>query len=192
MAQAKRELQETRREARRQENREKVSNVEELPNAKFATILVDPPWDWGDEGDCDQLGRARPQYATLPFAELLRLPVRTLADQDCHLYVWITNRSLPKGFALIESWGFRYVTCLTWCKPTFGMGNYFRGSTEHMLFAVRGSQPLRRRDVGTWFQAKRGPGGHSSKPTAVYELIESCRIQQNCSSNSSGGIGFAF
>jgi hypothetical protein len=35
--------------------------------ARFATIVIDPPWDWGDQGDCDQLGRAKPQYATMSF-----------------------------------------------------------------------------------------------------------------------------
>jgi N6-adenosine-specific RNA methylase IME4 len=54
------------------------------------------------------------------------------------------------------------------------MGNYFRGQTEHLLFGVKGSQMLKRRDVGTIFYANRGDGGHSSKPNEAYELIESC------------------
>ena len=136
--------------------------------------MIDPPWDWGDEGDVDQLGRARPTYGTMTFDELLALPVGERADVDCHLYLWITNRSLPKGFALMERWGFRYITALTWCKPSIGMGNYFRGSTEHVLFGVRGSQQLKRKDVGTWFAAPRGPNGHSSKPGEFYPLVESC------------------
>jgi N6-adenosine-specific RNA methylase IME4 len=110
----------------------------------------------------------------MPLEKLLELPVAQLADEDCHVYLWITNRSLPKGFALLERWGFRYITTLTWCKPSFGMGTYFRGSTEHVLFAVKGSQPLKRKDVGSWFQAPRGPLGHSSKPAEFYDLVESC------------------
>jgi N6-adenosine-specific RNA methylase IME4 len=142
--------------------------------AKFATIMIDPPWDWGDEGDQDQLGRARPDYATMSKEQLLALPLPDLADDDCHLYLWITNRSLPKGFELMDRWGFRYVTAITWAKPHFGMGNYFRGQTEHVLFGVKGSQPLKRKDVGTLFQAARGKGGHSSKPPEFYDLVESC------------------
>ena len=132
---------------------------------------MDPPWDWGDEGDCDQFGRARPTYATMSFAELLELELP--AEKNAHLYLWITNRSLPKGFELIERWGFRYITLLTWCKPHIGMGNYFRGSSEHVMFAVKGSLPLLRSDVGTWFAAPR-PGKHSAKPEAFYELVQSC------------------
>jgi N6-adenosine-specific RNA methylase IME4 len=170
---------EEKRESRREENRAKVAEAttpEAIAEsgAKFATIMIDPPWDWGDEGDQDQLGRARPDYATMSKDQLLELPLPDLADDDCHLYLWITNRSLPKGFELMERWGFRYVTAITWAKPHFGMGNYFRGQTEHILFGVKGSQPLKRKDIGTLFQAARGKGGHSSKPTEFYDLVESC------------------
>jgi len=163
------------REKRRDVNREKVQNATDptLGGAKFATIVVDPPWDWGDEGDADQLGRARPTYATKTLDEIRAHPIGELSDVDCHLYLWITNRSLPKGFDLLTSWGFRYITCLTWCKPSIGMGNYFRGSTEHVLFGVNGSQELKRKDVGTWFQAPRG-NQHSAKPNEFYTLVESC------------------
>ena len=176
LQQAKRKVKEAERQERRMENHKDVATAPDinlLRGQRFATVVLDPPWDWGDEGDQDQLGRARPTYATMPFAEVAALPVADLTDQDAHLYLWITNRSLPKGFALLSEWGFRYVTCLTWCKPSIGMGNYYRGSTEHVLFGIRGSQPLKRRDVGTWFAAAR-PGSHSSKPPEFYALVESC------------------
>ena len=96
------------------------------------------------------------------------------ADEDCHLYLWVPNRLLRDGFALLDAWGFRFAGCLTWCKPRIGMGYYFRGSTEHVLFGVKGSQPLKRKDVGTWFEAPSGPKGHSSKPGGFYDLVESC------------------
>ena len=175
----RRKEKEQERQARRDENVEQIATAPDVDaavasGARFATIAIDPPWDWDDEGDQDQLGRARPTYGTMSLEELMELPLGDLADEDCHLYLWITNRSLPKGFVLLERWGFRYVTALTWCKPSFGMGNYFRGSTEHILFGVKGSQPLKRKDMGTWFQAPRGPLGHSSKPVEFYDLVESC------------------
>ena len=174
-----RDAKEDKRESSREKNRAVIASTPEpamaiAAGARFSTIMIDPPWDWGDEGDQDQLGRARPTYGTMSIEQLLAMDApRKLADTDCHLYLWITNRSLPKGFALLEAWGFRYVTCLTWCKPSFGMGNYFRGQTEQVLFGVKGSQPLKRKDVGTWFAAPRGPQ-HSSKPESFYALVESC------------------
>ena len=142
--------------------------------AEYQTIVIDPPWDWGDEGDVNQFGRAKPTYATMPIDEIAALPVGEIADDNAHLYLWITNRSLPKGFALLDAWGFRYVTMLTWVKPSFGMGNYYRGSTEQILFGVRGSLPLLRHDVGTHFEAPRGARGHSAKPDEFYRLVETC------------------
>ena len=109
----------------------------------------------------------------MPLDEILTLPINILADTDCHLYLCITNRSLRKGFPLLDAWGFRYITCLTWAKPSFGIGNYFRGQTEQILFGVKGSQPLKRKDVGTLFDARRGDR-HSQKPEALFALIESC------------------
>lgn len=163
------------REDQRQENAEKIKTLTTPLDAQglFQTIVIDPPWDWGDEGDVDQFGRARPDYKTMPMEEIEQLPIAKIADENCHLYLWVTNRSLPKAFKLIEAWGFRYITCLTWVKPSFGMGNYFRGDTEQVLFAVKGSQPLKRHDVGTHFCAPRGDG-HSAKPDAFYDLVESC------------------
>lgn len=171
----KRAGKEAAREEQRKENAEKIEELATPLDAQglFQTIVIDPPWDWGDEGDVNQFGRAKPDYHTMPIEEIEKLPVGKIADENCHLYLWVTNRSLPKAFRLIEAWGFRYITCLTWVKPYFGMGNYFRGDTEQVLFAVKGSQMLKRKDVGTHFEAPRGEG-HSAKPDEFYNLVESC------------------
>jgi N6-adenosine-specific RNA methylase IME4 len=179
ITQAVREIKETAKEVRRDANRTKVAAVPHAAQlvgaAQFATIVIDPPWDFADEGDDDVYGRTRPAYAQMTEREIAELPVARLADDDCHLYLWITNRSLMtgKGWRLAEAWGFRPITILTWCKPSIGVGNYFRNNTEHLLFAVKGSQLLMRRDVGTWFAAPRG-AQHSAKPAEAYSLIESC------------------
>jgi len=172
-----REAREQQRENERLQNAEKAARVDNPLDAglTFPTIVLDPPWDWGDEGDINQFGRAKPDYATMSIGQLMEMPVPDLSDDDCHIYIWITNRSLPKGFQLLEAWGFRYVTMLTWPKPSFGMGNYFRGQTEHVLFGVKGSQMLSRRNASTLLPSwGRGPNGHSSKPFEFYEFVESC------------------
>ena len=112
----KRADKEAKREAQRQENVKKVIRLSTPLEAKglFQTIVIDPPWDHGDEGDVNQFGRTKPVYATMPIDEIAKLPIDKIADDNCHLYLWVTNRSLPKAFSLIEKWGFRYITCLTW------------------------------------------------------------------------------
>ena len=171
---------ERQRQERRNKNQKKIEVRGSLPQeGRFSSIVAGPPWLWGDMGDFDQYGRARPTYQTMPIDQIEALApwgkgVMCHADDDAHLYLWVTNRSLQLAFRLVEPWGFRYVTMLTWCKPSFGMGTYFRGQTEHVLFCVRGSQKIKRKDVGTAFHAKRGKGGHSSKPPEFYKLVESC------------------
>ena len=70
--------------------------------------------------------------------QLLALDVAQWADDDCHLYCWTTNNFMPRAVELVARWGFQHKTVLTWNKPRWGLGSYFRNSTEHVLFAVRG------------------------------------------------------
>lgn len=154
----------------------------------FQTIVIDPPWRWSDENpeqDEDMYERGVP-YATMTIPEIIdwdvtglcRRPseggrgVGDLGAPDSHLYLWITNARLLEGKEIMEAWGYEYKTTLTWVKPRFGIGYYFRGQTEHILFGVRGRQELLNRNTGTWFAADRGAGGHSSKPDEFYELVE--------------------
>jgi N6-adenosine-specific RNA methylase IME4 len=135
-----------------------LRRVDFAAGESFSTIVMDPPWD--------QLGRRT--------GDLWNLPIRTMCAKNAHLYLWVTNSSLEQGFELLRFYGFRYATCLTWCKPsTEGAGSYHPSSTEHILLGVRGTVELKRRDVGTWFQ---WPWGHihSEKPDRFYEFVMSC------------------
>ena len=154
-------------------HRELIKNPIPFPEGKYGSILIDPPWSRDDENDADQFGRASPTYGTMSFGEIKALPVPELALPDSHLYLWVTNRSLPKSFLLLEYWGYRYITLLTWCKPYFGTGNYFRGQTEHIAFGVKGSCPILRHNIGTWFVTDNKKE-HSSKPDEIHKIIEVC------------------
>lgn len=151
-----------------------LAEATEAPEGTYRTLVVDPPWEGADSGDDDPIGRGDPLYSTMTVAELACLPVGDLAEpEDCHLYLWTTNRMLPHAFDLLDAWEFRYLTLLTWCKPSIGVGRYYRNNTEHVLFALRGTRLLARADVGTWFEAPR-EGRHSTKPAAFYRMVEEC------------------
>lgn len=134
---------------------------------RHRTIVIDPPWD--HEG-LSIAGRGRPTYAVMPHAELLALPVASWADDECHLYLWTTNNFVLRAGELIAAWGFEHKTMLTWVKPRIGMGNYFRSSTEHVLFATKGNLGTRDRGIATHFEAPLGE--HSEKPEIFYEIVE--------------------
>jgi MT-A70 len=93
---------------------------------KFKTIVIDPPWQYSGAPE-----RVRPVYATMTQKELLALPVFSWADDPAHLYLWSTNADLRDAFELLEVWGFKFKTMITWVKTSFGIGSYFRTSTEH-------------------------------------------------------------
>lgn len=170
----KRAKKEAKREEARQLNVEKVKAISNPLDAQglFQTIVIDPAWDYSEEGDNDAFGKIKPNYHTMSIDEIEALPIPKIADGNCHLYIWITNRTFQKGFRLFNAWGFRYITCLTWIKPHYGVGNYFRSQTEHVMFGVKGQQSLKRHDVGTWFEAPCKK--HSEKPDEFYRLVESC------------------
>jgi N6-adenosine-specific RNA methylase IME4 len=120
-------------------------------------------------------------YSTLTNEEILALPVRDLAGESAHLYLWFTNPGMFGGRfsdvtpkAIAEAWGFEFKTVLTWVKPGGGgMGWFFRGQTEHVLFATRGGKyaaiPAEKREPNVIDSRKTG---HSQKPPAFFDLVE--------------------
>lgn len=148
------------------------SETPPIPDGVFATITADPPWKYGNTAT---RGAAEDHYPTLSVEELCALNVDgryvyECAGDNAHLYLWTTNGFLRESFDVLDAWGFIYKTTLTWVKPQLGIGNYFRGGTEHVLFGVRGSLAVLDSNQPNWFQVERGR--HSQKPDRFYELVE--------------------
>jgi len=142
---------------------------------KYKTILADPPWSETGGGKIRR-GADR-HYPLMKTSEILTMApfVRSLADENCHLYLWVTNNFLKDGLKVMEHWGFTYKTKITWMKDRFGLGQYFRGITEDCLFGVKGCLPYKtvngKRQQGvTGFLAPRGK--HSEKPEEMRKMIE--------------------
>lgn len=112
-------------------------------------------------------------YSLMKTKDIVALQIP--ADDNCHLYLWVTNNFLKDGLTVMEAWGFRYVTTITWVKDRIGLGQYYRGISEHCLFGVKGRLPYKLLD------GKRQQGRtviiapktiHSAKPIEMYEMIE--------------------
>lgn len=149
---------------------------------RFATLLVDPPWQFQN-----RTGKMAPEhkrllrYPTMELEEIFELPVRELVAAKSHLYLWVPNALLAEGLEVLRRWGFTYKTNLVWYKirkdggpDGRGVGFYFRNVTELILLGVRGS--LRtlgpgRRQVNLLASRKRE---HSRKPDEIYDIIEAC------------------
>src|SRR5665811_456343 len=150
----------------------------------FKTILADPPWRFTNRtGKVAPEHRRLDRYSTLTMDDICNLPVADSAASNAHLYLWVPNALLPDGMAVMEAWGFRYVSNIIWAKRRKdggpdgrGVGFYFRNVTEILLFGVKkgGSQRTlapARSQVNMIESRKRE---HSRKPDEQYDLIESC------------------
>jgi N6-adenosine-specific RNA methylase IME4 len=155
---------------------------EALAGRKFGTVLADPPWRF-----INRTGKVAPEhkrlarYETMATAEIMALPVRDIAADKSHLYLWTPNILVPEAFKVMDAWGFTYKSMIVWHKVRKdggsdgrGVGFYFRNVTETVLFGVRGG--LRtfsagRRQVNLIATRKRE---HSRKPDELYPIIEGC------------------
>lgn len=150
---------------------------------QFHTILADPPWQFQNRtGKMAPEHKRLSRYGTLDLEDIKGLPVKSLAADTAHLYLWVPNALLPEGIKVLESWGFNYKSNLVWHKirkdggsDGRGVGFYFRNVTELVLFGVRGKnartlQPGRTQ-VNYLGTRKRE---HSRKPDELYGIVESC------------------
>jgi N6-adenosine-specific RNA methylase IME4 len=142
---------------------------------RYRTIVADPPWAYRSKpqtGKANRLAAASDFYPTMTVAEIAALPVADLAEPDAHLYVWTTNQHMIEAHEVVSAWGFDYKTMLTWDKTgPLGLGRWFRGRTEHVLFAVRGSLPIEARERHqNIFHATNH--AHSVKPDVFFDIVE--------------------
>lgn len=136
-------------------------------DGQFGTIVADPPWSYSNTST---RGAAEDHYGTMSIDELCDLDIaRTHAAEQSHLYLWTTSVHLPEAFRVMGAWGFDYKTYLVWIKPQMGMGNYFRVSTELVLFGTRGGLRTTERNIMNYFTARRGK--HSAKPLEFQDIV---------------------
>ena len=157
--------------------------LDHVGDQRFSTILADPPWQFQN-----RTGKMAPEhkrlnrYGTMELDDILSLPVRAVAEETSHLYLWVPNALLPDGLRVMEAWGFKYKSNVVWHKirkdggpDGHGVGFYFRNVTELVLFGVRGKNARTlapgRRQVNFLATQKRE---HSRKPDEMYNIIESC------------------
>lgn len=143
---------------------------------KFKTIVADPPWAYKNRmrGNMTK-GEMRSvdfnEYPTMSVDDIAALPVRELAEDDAHLYLWTTQTFLRDTYRVLDAWGFKQGAMLVWSKPPKGVCGTYVCSVEFCIFARRGNLQHKRRQLGTCYQWPRS--GHSAKPEAFLDMVES-------------------
>ena len=143
-----------------------------IPQGKYYdVIVVDPPWPMQKiERDVAPNQVSELDYPTMDIEEIEQLEIPS-AD-NCHLFMWATQKFLPMAFNILNKWDFKYVCCFCWHKPggfqPFGLPQY---NWEPCLYARKGTPKFRDlKAFSLCFNAGRGK--HSEKPNEFYEMVE--------------------
>jgi len=147
-----------------------------LTHTKYNIIYADPPWTYADpKGNNPAMGGIT--YPTMSLEDIKILPINTLTDKDCVLFLWVTMPMLREGLEVIEAWGFRYITCaFVWVKTNpsgngiySGLGHWVNGNAELCLLGKIGHPQRVAKNIKQIVVAPRGR--HSAKPDEVRDRI---------------------
>jgi len=142
-----------------------------LPEGKYKTIIIDPAWP------IDKIHRDTiPQGINLDYKKG-RMSIDSIKNMtipsadDCHLFLWTTQKYLPISFEILKEWGFKYIFTMVWCKTGgFQPFNLPQYNCEFVLYGRIGSPEfLETKSFFTCFHGKRRE--HSRKPKEFYDLI---------------------
>lgn len=162
------------REMNKAENKAKLEEVSSKEpgklNYKYDVIVMDPPWPMQKIERDVRPNQSDFDYPTMSENELAALELP--AAENCHLFLWTTQKFMPMAFRLIKKWGFRYLCTFVWHKPggfqPIGLPQY---NCEFALYARKGSPDFfDTKQFFTCFEAPRG--NHSEKPQEFYDIIK--------------------
>lgn len=141
-----------------------------LPEGQYRCIVMDPPWPM-QKIQRDVCPQQTPEldYPVMTLGQIadLRIPA---ADQ-CHLYLWTTQKFLWAARELLQYWGFDHLAVMVWHKPGgFQPAGLPQFNCEFVLMGRRGALAFNTtRDFPLCFQAPRRQ--HSRKPDVFYERV---------------------
>lgn len=149
-----------------------------FPNKKYKIIYADPPWSYKDKRSGKKIsGGATNHYSTMNIYDIKSLPVDSISDDNCLLFLWVTFPNLQEGLDTIRSWGFKYKTLgFSWIKtnkkngkPFFGIGWYTKSNCEVCLIGVKGKPFKESNSVSSVIIEPREQ--HSKKPDLTADRI---------------------
>jgi len=161
------------REAKRAEVVAKLEDIatKEVKAAQglYDAVVVDPPWDMKKIERDVAPEQVEFDYPTMTEEELSELEIP--AADDCHLWLWTTQKFLPTALRLLDAWGFKYVCTFVWHKnggfQPFALPQY---NCEFAIYARKGSPKfIDTKAFFTCFDAPRRT--HSEKPEEFYDVV---------------------
>ena len=144
---------------------------------KYKIIYADPPWQYKVYSKKGSMRSAESHYPTMSIDEICRLPVETLADENCVLFMWVTFPVLKECFSVLSAWGFTYKTvAFVWVKQNrksdglfWGLGYWTRANAEICILATKGHP--KRISASVHQVILSNVEAHSKKPDETRERI---------------------
>jgi N6-adenosine-specific RNA methylase IME4 len=143
---------------------------------KYNIIYADPPWKFNFQKRTGLSDTAKSKlYPTMEANDIVNLPIKTIAEDNSLLFLWVMNSEIPLALRCIEAWGFKYITvAFTWVKTTkntyhFGGGNWTRSNPELCLLAKRGL--ISRKSASVRNLVISPLREHSRKPEEIKNMI---------------------
>ena len=150
--------------------------VEKFPNKKYDVIVVDPPWQIKKVTHKKRPNQKNMDYSMMSLEDIKKLDISSLANDNCWLFLWTTQKYLFEAKDVLQDWGFKYLVMSVWEKTygkSAGMPLYgFRWNAEFILIGYKNKPPLwpKRKLIPLVFQAENIK--HSKKPDRFYEMVE--------------------
>lgn len=149
-------------------------------NKKYNIIYADQPWNSNTQFGRDKKKGNEQHYPLMELKDIKKLPVYSLSDKDCILFMWVVDTQLKESFEVIESWGFIYKTvAFTFVKETttgkdfFGVGGWCRKNPEICLLATKGKP--KRINASVRQLQRHKIREHSRKPDEIrHEIVKLC------------------
>ena len=152
-----------------------------FPTKKYGVIYADPPWQFKLRSDKGKDKSPERHYPVLSLADICRLPVNTITEDNAVLLMWVCDPMLDQALEVINAWGFKYKTVgFTWAKTNrkklgffTGLGYWTRGNPEMCLLATKGKPKRVSKSVAQLVIDQRRE--HSRKPDRIRnDIIELC------------------
>ena len=149
-----------------------------FPKKKYKIIYADPPYYFKTYSKKGEDRGAVNHYDCMQIDDIYNLPVSSISDDNCCLFLWVISPLLEQGFEVIKKWGFKYKTVgFTWVKTNIwetgsyftGMGYWTRANPEICLLATKGHPKRISKKVKQLIFSPRQ--AHSKKPDCVRDRI---------------------
>ena len=143
-----------------------------FPDKKYQIIVADPPWQIQKIKRRVRPNQVEMDYPMMTLDEIKTLPVESIANDKCTLFVWTIDKYLFDTKSVVEAWGFKYHLTMAWDKIN-GISMYgFNRRTEFIVVGLRGKHDAypKRKTIRTSFTAKSER--HSAKPDQFYEMLD--------------------